>query len=545
MILVMIILVLVLLLIFDLISSLSINQYHNHNHRSLLYMTSNSNLKDKLYIYNTLTREKELFKPVRDDGTVSFYSCGPTVYDYAHIGNFRAFLTYDIIKRWLEYCDYNVDHVCNLTDIDDKIIVKMIKENKGLKELTEKYIQAFFEDLDVLNIKRAQRYPKATDHVKDIETMISTLIQKGYAYEENGSVYFRVKSFRSYGRLANKNFDDIIEGAGGFGPNERRGTEDKESARDFVLWKAFTPPDGDVSWNSNFGKGRPGWHIECSAMCHQLLGETIDLHGGGIDLVFPHHQNEIAQSEAFSDKQFCNYWVHNGFVNINNEKMSKSLQNFKTLRDIAQSSVDARAFRYMVMTSQYRNPLNFTPDTLKSALNSLKRIDKLIAALKGCISNSINDGNLDNMETESASAIDAFEKAMCDDLNTPRASAALFSLIGVTEKSIKENRLSSLGASKVLDTINKIDKVFGILYDVPVAYFNNGSNNNILQNSGSLDEPLPLDQIPVNVKELAEKRIEYKALKKYAEADSIRAELSELGYDVKDVKGGYNIFQKG
>ena len=509
-------------------------------HQSLLYM--NANLKDKIYIYNTLSRQKELFKTIKE-GSVSFYSCGPTVYDYAHIGNFRAFLTYDIIKRWLEYCQYNVDHVCNLTDIDDKIIVKMIKEKKGLKELTEKYIQAFFEDLEVLNIKKAQRYPKATDHVNDIETMISTLVKKGYAYEENGSVYFRVKSFRSYGRLANKNFDDMIEGAGGFGPNERRGTEDKESARDFVLWKAFTPQDGDVAWNSCFGKGRPGWHIECSAMCHQLLGPTIDLHGGGIDLVFPHHQNEIAQSESFSDKQFCNYWVHNGFVNINNEKMSKSLQNFKTLRDIAQSPIDARAFRYMVMTSQYRNALNFTPETLKSALNSLKRIDKLIASLKACINNGVNDATLDNMEKESTIAIDSFEIAMCDDLNTPRASAALFSLIGVAEKSIKDNRMSSLGASTVLDAINKIDKVFGILYEVPVSYFNNGSN--ILKDSGSSDEPLPLDQVPTNVKELAEKRIEYKLQKKFAEADSIRAELSELGYDVKDVKGGgYNVFYK-
>lgn len=279
-------------------------------------------------------------------------------------------------------------------------------------------------------------------------------------------------------------------------------------------------------------------------MCHQLLGPTIDLHGGGIDLVFPHHQNEIAQSEAFSDKPFCNYWVHNGFVNINNEKMSKSLQNFKTLRDIAQSPIDARAFRYMVMTSQYRNPLNFTPDTLKSALNSLKRIDKLIASLKSCINNNIHNTNEGNMETESITAIDAFETAMCDDLNTPRASAALFSLISAAEKSIKENKMSSLGASKVLDTINQIDKVFGIIYEVPVSYFNQNGNIS-LKEIVSSDEPLPIDQIPANIKELAEKRIQLKLQKNFAEADSIRAQLSELGYDVKDIKsGGYNVFHK-
>lgn len=283
---------------------------------------------------------------------VSFYSCGPTVYDYAHIGNFRAFLTYDLIKRWLQYCGYDVDHVCNLTDVDDKIIVKMISEGMSLMDVTNKYADAFMADLKVLNVRLANRYPRVTEHIDDIKQMIQKLIDKCHAYVSNGSVYFRMSSLPEYSRLTNKSAEDMLDGAGGAGPNSRRGTEDKDDARDFVLWKAFQTQDGEVAWDSDFGKGRPGWHIECSAMCCKLLGETIDIHAGGVDLVFPHHQNEIVQSEAHSGKIYANYWMHNGFVNINNEKMSKSLKNFKTLRDIAKSPVEARAFRYLVVTSQ-------------------------------------------------------------------------------------------------------------------------------------------------------------------------------------------------
>jgi len=499
-------------------------------------------LRDKLTFYNTMTRQKEAFV-APNAPNVSFYSCGPTVYDYAHIGNFRAFLTYDVLKRWLEYSGYEVDHVCNLTDVDDKIIVKMNAEGKTLKEVTDKYSAAFFEDLKTLNIKPARLYPKATEHIQDIEEMISKLMGKGHAYEENGSVYFRVKSFKPYGRLANLKFDEMKEGAGGFGPNERRGTEEKENSRDFALWKAFNPLDGEVVWNTNWGKGRPGWHIECSAMCNCLLGPTIDIHAGGVDLVFPHHENELAQSEAYSDKPFCRYWIHNGFVNIDNEKMSKSLKNFKTLRDIAKNPFDARAFRFMVVSAQYRNPLNFSPETFNAACSSLKRIDKLIAqliALKAKSASTGIGGAPDDMDWKAVAddALNSFEVAMCDDMNTPRGSAALFGLVKVAEKAIKENTLTQAGATTIIDAIECMDRVLGVCYDVPIAAF----EASIAAGSGSGNgSGGTIGSAPQNVIELAQKRAEMKKLKQYKEADALRLEISSLGFEVKDSKDGFQL----
>lgn len=520
----------------------------------------------KLTFFNTLNRQKETFV-APNAPKVSFYSCGPTVYDYAHIGNFRAFLTYDVLKRWLEYSGYEVDHVCNLTDVDDKIIVKMNTEGKTLKEVTEKYTNAFFEDLKTLNIKPARLYPKATDHIKDIEEMISKLMEKGHAYEENGSVYFRVKSFKPYGRLANLKFDEMKDGAGAYGPNERRGSEEKENSRDFALWKAFNPLDGEVVWNTNWGNGRPGWHIECSAMCNCILGPTIDIHAGGVDLVFPHHENELAQSEAYSNKLFCRYWIHNGFVNIDNEKMSKSLKNFMTLRDIAKSPFDARAFRFMVVSAQYRNPLNFTPETFNAACSSLKRIDKLIAQLKAIISGSKSDSDNDKNENHDNSSSDAakvseedlvaaaetaltsFEAAMCDDMNTPRGSASLFGLVKQAEKAIyKSKTLTVAGASAVLDAIMCMDTVFGVCYDVPTDSFQASitagatTTTTITTQSSEDKSSATQSNAPQNVIELAQKRAEMKKNKQYKEADSLRGEILKLGFEVKDTKeGGFQL----
>lgn len=474
-----------------------------------------------------------------------FYSCGPTVYDYAHIGNFRAFLTYDILKRWLEYTGYTVNHVCNLTDVDDKIIVKMAATNKSLKEVTELYTNAFFQDLDVLNIQRAGNYPKATEHIMEIQEMIGKLVDTGFAYAERGSVYFRVKAFEEYGKLARLKMQEMKEGSGGLGPNDRRGSDDKESNRDFALWKSFNPLDKEVVWESEFGRGRPGWHIECSAMCYKHLGATIDIHAGGVDLVFPHHENEIAQSEAFTGKQFCNYWIHNGFVNINDEKMSKSLKNFKTLRDIAQSPFDARAFRFMVVTSQYRNPLNFNPETLKSASNSLKRVDKLIANLeKASLSaESTTEESAAGNEELSLSvhaAVASFEEAMCDDLNTPRAAAALFLLISIGEKIIKAGSTSPFQIATVLQAIRRMDIVFGVLYEVPVSYFSVGA----LSSSGAAtNEPLDPNSVPPHVTVLAQKRSDLKSQKRFAEADTIRAEITAMGYEIKDRKSDFDIYK--
>jgi cysteinyl-tRNA synthetase len=333
------------------------------------------------------------------------------------------------------------------------------------------------------------------------------------------------------------------EGAGGFGPNERRGTEEKENSRDFALWKAFNPLDGEVVWNTNWGKGRPGWHIECSAMCNCLLGPTIDIHAGGVDLVFPHHENELAQSEAYSDKPFCRYWIHNGFVNIDNEKMSKSLKNFKTLRDIAKNPFDARAFRFMVVSAQYRNPLNFSPETFNAACSSLKRIDKLIAqliALKAKSASTGIGGAPDDMDWKAVAddALNSFEVAMCDDMNTPRGSAALFGLVKVAEKAIKENTLTQAGATTIIDAIECMDRVLGVCYDVPIAAF----EASIAAGSGSGNgSGGTIGSAPQNVIELAQKRAEMKKLKQYKEADALRLEISSLGFEVKDSKDGFQL----
>lgn len=479
-------------------------------------------IKDKVLIYNSLTRKKEKFQAL-DEKQVKFYSCGPTVYDFAHIGNFRAFLTYDILKRWLIYCGYNVQHICNLTDVDDKIIMKMKLENKSLKEITNTYANAFFEDLSVLNIIPASSYPRATEHIQDIIDMIDTLIQKGFAYIENGSVYFRVNKFNDYGKMVNFNLnkDEMREGAGGSGPNERRGTRDKEDERDFVLWKAFNEGDGEVAWESKFGKGRPGWHIECSAMINSLLGKTIDLHGGGVDLMFPHHTNEIAQSEAYSGQKMCNCWVHNGFVNVNNEKMSKSLKNFKTLRDIAKSDFDARAFRFMIVSAQYRAPLNFSPEAFSAAVSSLKRIDKAVAALKDA-SNSETRGETEDLSGAKLNQfMEDFESALCDDINTPRGVAVVFSFVSSVEKALSSGGISSTSAEEALSVFRSMDSILGIVYDVPKSYF-----------------PEQNDSIPEEIYDLARKRSSFKANKMYAEADAIRQQIANKGYAVKDIKGG-------
>jgi len=397
----------------------------------------------------------------------------------------------------------------------------------------------------------------------------------------------------------------MIDGAGDGGPNARRGASDeKQSNRDFALWKAVTTQDGDVQWDTGFGRGRPGmivhwliigsselvimvymldrslgWHIECSAMCYKLLGPTIDIHAGGIDLVFPHHQNEIAQTEAFTGQQFSKYWLHNGFVNINNEKMSKSLKNFKTLRDIVSKPSDARAFRFLIVSAQYRNPLNFTPETFQAAINSLKRIDKLVGRLSdfiqslGRISSSddiADDDTCDDDEHKAIikSIIALFEAAMCDDLNTPKAIAALFKLISEAETVIKRQQMKKSIAALYLDGIKQMDKVFGVLYEVPVDYFNDSSSSAARRKSNNDDaivqyqtldnaklgsnsmHPIDCkcegdDVVISKIRELASQRVDLKTKKMYKEADQIREEITALGYGIKDVKNnadGYEIF---
>jgi cysteinyl-tRNA synthetase len=471
---------------------------------------------------------------------VRFYSCGPTVYDYAHIGNFRAFLTYDVIKRWLIYRGYEVRHVMNLTDVDDKIIRKVANSDSKLsaKALTDRFADAFFADLDLLNVIRADHYPRATDHIPDIEEVVSGLSKRGFAYESAGSTYFSVASFPSYGRLA-----QLEKRVAGRRPSANGGSDVdaeksaprtaaddndeycKDDVRDFALWKAYKPEDGDVFWEPpTLGKGRPGWHVECTCMAIKFLGPELDIHGGGIDLVFPHHENEIAQSEALTGRPFARFWLHNGFVNIDNEKMSKSLGNFRTMRDIARKPDDARAFRYLVVSSQYRSALAFTEQCLTSARSTIKRLD----ALRMRLDAAIGTGGEKTIATAVAKAQEDFCHAMDDDLNTPRAAAAMFSLVNVSEKLLKAGTLGAEAAAAASACFVDFDRVFGIFY-TPIL------NNETVATAA--DAPIAPELTP----ELASLLIDRKAAreaKDWGRADEIRDALATAGFTVVDTKGG-------
>eukprot|EP00466_Bigelowiella_natans_P014482 jgi/Bigna1/33777/e_gw1.3.203.1 len=351
-----------------------------------------------LRLYNTATRDKQAFEPASPP-RVTFYSCGPTVYDFAHIGNFRAFLTYDVLKRWLLYLGYDVDHVCNLTDIDDKILQRMARDDVSLKDLTTKYSELFFEDLKALNIMPAGKYPKATEHIDDIVQMIQSLIDKGAAYKV-GSLHFPLPLYFSLSLSLSLLIPPYLL-------SSQRGESvyfKTEAFESYVLWKAHKEEDGDVVWDTPVGRGRPGWHIECSAMARRYLGDTLDLHAGGVDLVFPHHENERAQTEACTGSQMCNCWIHNGFVNINNEKMSKSLGNFLTLKGTFKTSLDVRAFRWLVLSAQYRSPLNFEESSLNNARKSVKRL--------GCCGKGGKEGG-GNEEGERGGDLESLPAAPC------------------------------------------------------------------------------------------------------------------------------------
>ena len=534
----------------------------------------------QLTLYNSLTRTKSPFIPQSNNEHVTMYTCGPTVYDSAHVGNFRAFLTYDILKRVLTYLGYNVDHICNLTDVDDKIIKRCDREGVTLLELTRKFEGKFFDDLEALNIVKAREYPRATDHIDEMAQFIIDLERNGLAYQsDEGSWYFSVGRKEGYGtRLVQLNPDQLKKGASsetGGGGTQRSVSgmvmdadeydAEKEGVRDFCLWKAYKPEFDreDATWDPtvtlddgttrNVGKGRPGWHLECSAMSRKYLGNTIDLHAGGIDLKFPHHENEIAQSEGANCAPFCNCWIHNGFVNIGDEKMSKSKGNFLTLRGACPTSDDVRAYRYLVVSSQYRNPLSFTDAALSAAKGALKRLDRAKVMIEDALSNGTTDNNEDSdivatVEKELAN----FDTAIADDLSMPRASASLFSLVKIAEKEFKrvtkaakdfdgdESKvvppLDLVGLESVLQALNKMDQVFGIYYNVPKEV-GEGANG---EESAS-DEEL---SVPDDVMELVAQRTSAKEAKDWDLADSLRTRITELGFSVKDVKGGDPIVSR-
>lgn len=513
----------------------------------------------EIILFNSLSRTKEPFIPI-DSKKVTMYTCGPTVYDHAHVGNFRAFLTYDVLKRALNYFGLNVNHVCNLTDIDDKIIARCDRENISLEELTNKYADLFHEDLKLLNIVPARLYPRATQHIDEMVQMILDLEKNDLAYQsEEGSWYFNVQNKEGYGQqLVNLDVANMKQKASGTA-GAMRGAEtdadeydaDKVGLQDFALWKAYKPnfDRDDATWDTKLGKGRPGWHLECSAMAKKYLGETIDIHCGGIDLKFPHHENEIAQSEGANNKKFCSCWLHNGFVNIGDEKMSKSKGNFLTLRTACPKPDDIRAYRYLVVSSQYRNPLSFTQEAMGAAKGALVRMDKLRKQMDSVLegfspSDEHNKSNGSETLKVSKEALRNFEIALADDLSMPRAAASLFQLVKAAETEFKRFKkendarekdadmnvspLDLVGIHAIKTAMDQMDEVFGIFYTVPKL---SGTDENSNKEDGDTS-------IPSEVMDLVEQRTAAKNSKDWEMADSLRDRIQELGFIVKDIKGG-------
>ncbi|MBN2685529.1 MAG: cysteine--tRNA ligase [Pontiellaceae bacterium] len=455
-------------------------------------------------IYNTMSRTKEELVPL-DGKHVRMYTCGPTVYNYAHIGNFRAYMFEDLLRRYIKFCGFEVTQVQNLTDVDDKTIRSSIEQGLPLKTYTKKYIDAFFDDLAKLNIEPAEHYPAATDYIPEMISLIETLFEKGYAYKsDDGSVYYSIDKFAEYGKLAHLDREGMQAGA-----RVAQDEYDKENAADFALWKAYVPEDGDVVWDSPWGRGRPGWHIECSAMSMKLLGESFDIHTGGVDNIFPHHEDEIAQSEAATGKPYSKYWMHCGYLVVDGKKMSKSLGNFYTLREILDMGYTGREVRYELLSSHYRQSLNFAFKSLDANRSALKRLDEFYASLVE-IAGSVAAGALPEWAVETRAR---FAEAMDDDMNISGAMAALFDMVHAGNKAMAEKVPSAEEAAAVLLLWNDLDAVLGILIPKEEA-------------------------VSAEVMELLEARATARAEKNWAESDRIRDALAELGWTVKDTPEG-------
>lgn len=457
--------------------------------------------------YNTFSKSKEEFIP-QNPPTVSFYTCGPTVYDYFHIGNARSFIMADVLRRYLEYKGYKVKFVMNLTDVDDRIIKKSIDEKKSSNVVSDFYADAFFEDINLLRIKPATVFPKATQHVSEMIEMIKELEERGIAYNVDGNVFYDVSKFTDYGKLSGKNLEELSAGA------RVEVNENKKNPLDFALWKKAK--EGEPSWDSPWGKGRPGWHIECSAMSSKHLGETIDIHAGGNDLIFPHHENEIAQSEAAHNHKFVKYWIHFGFLNINEEKMSKSLGNFLTAREILKK-YSAEAIRLFFLQTYYGGPLNFSFDLLSAAEKGVEKIKNLAEKIELEIKKDNNIGLVPEFNIKYY--YDEFEKVMDDDLNTPQACAVIFDFVRSVNKIISET--DSLHVSFFIDLkkflTETAENVFGIIYF-----------EELYQKSAQLHEKL------INL--IIDLRTKLKKEKNFLLADSIRDELNKIGIELKDGK---------
>lgn len=451
-------------------------------------------------IFNTLTRQKDEFVPI-NNGEVKIYACGPTVYNYIHIGNARPLCVFDTLRRYLEWRGNKVDFVQNFTDIDDKLIKRANEENTTVPDVAERYIKEFWTDAKGLNIKEATVHPRATENIEQIQNIIKTLIDKGYAYCSGGDVYYRAKKFSEYGKLSHQPLEELEAGA------RIDVTEIKEDPMDFCLWKAAKP--GEPFWESPWGNGRPGWHIECSAMAGRYLGKTIDIHCGGLDLIFPHHENEIAQSEAANGCEFAHYWMHNGFINVDNHKMSKSLNNFFTVRDVAER-YGYEPIRYMMISSQYRSPINYSAEVIEQAKNSLERLYTCRDNIDFALKNAAEGGEIPAFtEQRKQEFIDAME----DDLNTADALAAVFMLVRDINTAI------SAGAGKkaleaFAEVFDELTGVLGLVYN---------------RRTETLDS---------EIEELINKRTEARKNKDFKTADEIRDKLKEMGIILEDTPQG-------
>jgi cysteinyl-tRNA synthetase len=460
-----------------------------------------------LKFMNTLGRKLEKFEPLRRK-TVRMYTCGPTVYDYAHIGNFRTYVFQDVLRRYLQYKGYRVIQVMNITDVDDKTIRQSRAEGVPLGEYTKTYEEAFFEDIAALNIEKAEYHPRATEHINEMVAFVQRLVRKGFAYEAEGSIYYDISKFKRYGRLSGARLNELKVGARVDSDEYSKG-----EARDFVLWKGWRPDDGDVFWETPIGKGRPGWHIECSVMSMKYLGTTLDIHSGGEDLIFPHHENEIAQSESVTGKTFVKYWLHSGMLRVGGRKMAKSLGNFFTLRDLLSKGHDPSAVRYLLMSGHYRAQLNFTEGALEDAEKAIKSLRATHQRLKTVEPT----GRLDNAQLRKTLSIGRheFEEAMDNDLNTPKALAALHRLARAVNRAIGQGELSERDTVAALLLFSDLDRVFGVLVD-----------------------HVERQPLPEEAERLIRERNEARARKDWTTADRLRQQLAQMGILIEDTPTG-------
>ncbi|MGA2239674.1 MAG: cysteine--tRNA ligase [Candidatus Bathyarchaeia archaeon] len=460
-----------------------------------------------LRLLNTYTRKLQKFVPLKKN-TVRMYTCGPTVWDYAHIGNFRTYVFQDVLRRYLEFKGYRVTQVTNITDVDDRTIHQSKETGVTLNEYTRKYEEAYLADLEALNIERAEHYPRATEHIDEMVALVRKLIRRGFAYEAEGSVYFDISKFKAYGRLSGVRMDELKVGA-----RIDSDKYSKDEARDFALWKGWRPEDGDVFWETAIGKGRPGWHLECSAMSMKYLGSTFDIHSGGEDLIFPHHENEIAQSEAATGKRFVRFWLHSGMLLVGGRKMAKSSGNFFTLRDLLSKGHEPLAVRYLLMSAHYRAQLNFTEDALTDA-------EKAVEALRGThrrindVEKTSHHSNVQLREVLSREKRE-FERAMDDDLNTPRALAAIHRAARAVNRGIDQGEVSAKDAAVIHQFFSDLDRVVGIL-------------------GGGVKT----EELPEEAGRLIRERDQARANRDWATADTLRKQLLAMGIVVEDAPGG-------